>query len=155
MSGTAGSRNTGCRRASADEEYWAQLVTPELFNVISVKPEHMAAGTLRTYIDYLNTNGLNSQRYQAGLLQPLCGCRFQDLPCCCLRSRLSFARYASGDSDSAWCWGFGIAVAFHLLSRMLGNASVVYGLPPRAGSFAPVLVVSAAAYVAYRKMAWI
>jgi len=144
----------GVQTASADEEYWPQLVTPELFNVISVKPEHMAAGTLRTYIDYLDTNGLNSQRYQLAYFNrfavPLSG-----LAMLLLAVPFVFRPVRIGGFGQRLVLGIGIAVAFHLLSRMLGNASVVYGLPPLAGSFAPVLVVSAAAYVAYRKMAWI
>ena len=51
--------------------------------------------------------------------------------------------------------GIGIAVAYNLLSRVLGNASVVYGVPAFLGAFVPVVLVIAIAYIAYRRMAWV
>ena len=144
----------GVQTAHADEEHWQHLVTPELFNVVSVKPEHMAARKLRTYIDYLNANGLNSQRYQLAYFNrfavPLSG-----LAMLLLAVPFVFRPVRIGGLGQRMALGIGIAVAFHLLSQMLGNASVVYGMPPLVGAFSPVLLVIVIAFIAYRKMAWV
>ena len=144
----------GVQMSASTEEYWPHLITPELFKVVTVKPEHMAAAKLSTYIDYLNDNGLNSQRYQLAYYNrfavPLSG-----LAMLLLAIPFVFRPVRSGGQGQRTALGIGIAVAYNLLSRMLGNASVVYGVPPFLGAFFPVLLVLAIAYVAYRKMAWI
>ena len=63
----------GVQVSASEEESWAQLITPELFNVVTVKPEHMAAAKLGTYVDYLEQNGLNSQRYQLAFYNRFAG----------------------------------------------------------------------------------
>ncbi len=144
----------GVQTADAAEEYWQHLITPELFNVVSVKPEHMSARKLRVYIDYLNANGLNSQRYQLAYFNrfavPLSG-----LAMLLLAVPFVFRPVRIGGLGQRMALGIGIAVVFNLLSRMLGNVSVVYGVPPLLGAFAPVLLVVGIALIAYRKMAWI
>ncbi len=144
----------GVQTSEAEEEYWEELVTPELFNVVSVKPEQMAARKLRTYIDYLEANGLNTQRYKLAYFNrfavPLSG-----LAMLLLAIPFVFRPVRTGGFGQRMILGIGIAVAFNILSRMLGNASVVYGLSPLVGAFSPVLLVSALAFVAYRKLAWL
>ncbi len=144
----------GVQSSAADEESWPRLITPELFNVVTVKPEHMAAAKLGTYIDYLEQNGLNSQRYQLAFYNrfavPLSG-----LAMLLLAVPFVFRPVRTGGQGQRMALGIGIAVAYNLLSRMLGNASVVYGVPAFLGAFIPVVLVIVIAYVAYRKMAWV
>ena len=144
----------GVQISASEEEFWPQLITPELFNVVTVKPEHMAAAKLGTYIDYLEQNGLNSQRYQLAFYNrfavPLSG-----LAMLLLAVPFVFRPVRSGGQGQRVALGIGIAVAYNLLSRMLGNASVVYGVPALLGAFVPVVLVFFIAYVAYRKMAWV
>ena len=144
----------GIQTSSSDEEYWPRLITPELFDVVTVKPEHMSAAKLATYIDYLEDNGLNSQRYQLAYYNrfavPLSG-----LAMLLLAAPFVFRPVRSGGQGQRMALGIGIAVAYNLLSRMLGNASVVYGVPAFLGAFFPVLLVLVITYVVYRRMLWV
>ncbi len=144
----------GVETSEMDEETWQRLVSPELFKVVSVKPEHMAAGSLKTYIEYLDANGLDSRRYQLAYFNrfavPLSG-----LAMLLLAVPFVFLPLRTGGLGQRLVLGIGIAVVFDLLSRVLGNGSVVYGMPPLVGAFSPVLLVSVVATVVYRKLAWI
>ena len=66
-----------------------------------------------------------------------------------------FRPVRSGGQGQRMALGIGIAVAYNLLSRMLGNASVVYGVPALLGAFFPVLLVLVITYVVYRRMLWV
>ena len=44
-------------------------------------------------------------------------------------------------------------MVFHLVSRILSNASVVYDIPPLLGAFFPSIIVVFIAIIALKKMA--
>ncbi len=142
----------GIKTVTAKQEYWQHLITPELFDVITVKPEYMAAGKLKRYIDYLHQNKLNSRRYQLAYYNrfavPLSG-----IAMLLLAAPFVFRSVRSGGLGQRIAIGIGIAVVFHLLSRVLSNASVVYNVAPLVGAFLPTVLIILIASVALKKMA--
>ncbi len=142
----------GVETVAANEEHWERLVSPELFDVVTVKPEYMDAKKLKKYINYLDENELNSRRYQLAYYNrfavPLSG-----IAMLLLAVPFVFHSVRAGGMGQRIAIGIGIAVVFQLLSRILSNASVVYDVPPLLGSFLPTLLVIFIATIALKKMA--
>ncbi len=142
----------GVVTVASEEEHWERLVSPELFDVVTVEPEYMGAKKLKKYINYLNENELNSRRYQLAYYNrfaiPLSG-----LAMLLLAVPFVFRSVRSGGLGQRIALGIGVAVVFHLLSRVLSNASVVYDVPPLVGAFLPTILVVAIAAIALKKMA--
>lgn len=144
--------NSGVETMTAEEEHWERLVSTELFDVITVKPEFMGAIKLKKYISYLNDNELDSKRYQLAYFNrfavPLSG-----IAMLLLAVPFVFRSARAGGLGQRIALGIGVAVVFNLLSRVLSNTSVVYDIPPIVGAFLPTLIVLAIATIALRKMA--
>lgn len=143
---------SGVETVAAEEEHWERLVSTELFDVITVKPEYMGAIKLKKYIGYLNDNELDSKRYQLAYFNrfavPLSG-----LAMLLLAVPFVFRSVRAGGLGQRIALGIGIAVIFNLISKVLSNTSVVYDIPPVVGAFLPTLIVIAVATLALRKMA--
>ena len=143
---------SGVEIVEAGEEYWERLVSPELFDVITVKPEFMGARKLKKYIGYLEENELDSQRYQLAffnrLAVPLSG-----IAMLLIAVPFVFRSARAGGLGQHIALGIAIAIVFFILSKVLSNASVVYNLPPILGAFLPTLLVIVIATFALKKMA--
>jgi len=142
----------GIETVAANEEHWERLVAPELFDVVTVKPEHMGAKKLKKYINYLDKNELNSRRYQLAYYNrfavPLSG-----VAMLLLAVPFVFRSVRAGGLGQRIAIGIGVAVVFNLLSRVLSNASVVYDVPPLLGAFLPTVLVILIASITLKKMA--
>jgi len=143
---------SGVETVAADEEHWDRLVSTELFDVITVKPEYMGAAKLKKYIAYLDGNELDSKRYQLEYFNrfaiPLSG-----LAMLLLAVPFVFGSVRAGGLGQRIALGIGIAVVFNLLSKVLSNTSVVYDIPPVVGAFFPTLLVFVVAAIMIKKMA--
>ena len=142
----------GMKTIAADEEYLERLVSPDLFDVVTVKPEYMAAQKLRQYIRYLNDNDLDTRRYELSYYNrfavPLSG-----IAMLLLAVPFVFSPLRAHNLSQRIAIGTGIAVTFHLLSRILSNAGVVYDVPPLLSAFLPTALVVVIAAVMLKKMA--
>ncbi len=142
----------GIETVAAQEEHWERLVSPDLFDVMTVKPEFMSAKKLKKYVKYLDENELNSLRYQLAYYNrfavPLSG-----IAMLLLAVPFVFRSVRAGGLGQRIALGIAIAVVFHLLSRILSNASVVYGFPPLLGAFFPTLLVIVIATITFKRMA--
>lgn len=143
---------SGVETVAAAEEHWQRLVSTELFEVITVKPEFMGAVKLKKYINYLEENELDSKRYQLAYFNrfavPLSG-----LAMLLLAVPFVFRSVRAGGLGQRVALGIVIAVVFNLLSRVLSNISVVYDVPPVVGAFLPTIIVIFIATIAIKKMA--
>ncbi len=140
----------GVETVTASEERWRHLITPDLFNVVTVEPEHMAAQKLKKYINYLDENKLNSRRYQLAYYNrfavPLSG-----IAMLLLAVPFVFSSVRAGSLSQRIAVGVGIAIAFHLLSRVLSNLSVVYDVPPMLSAFLPATLVIVIAVIMLKR----
>ncbi len=143
---------SGVETVAAEQEHWQRLVSPNLFDVITVKPEFMGARTLKKYINYLDDNELDSQRYQLAYYNrfavPLSG-----IAMLLLALPFVFRSARAGGLGQRIALGIAIAIIFYLLSKVLSNTSVVYDLPPILGAFLPTIIVILGASIALKKMA--
>jgi len=144
--------DTGVTTIVADEENWQRLVSPELFDVVTVEPESMGAKKLIKYVNYLDDNELDSRRYQLAFYNrfavPLSG-----LAMLLIAIPFVFRAVRTGGLGQRIVLGMVIAVVFHLLSKVLSNASVVYDIQPIIGAFLPVTLMTMLALFALKKMA--
>jgi len=142
----------GVETLAAEQEHWEKLVSPNLFDVITVKPEFMGASTLKKYIAYLDGNELDSKRYQLAYYNrfavPLSG-----IAMLLLALPFVFRSARAGGLGQRIAIGIGIAIAFNLLSKVFSNTSVVYDLPPVLGAFLPTMIVIIGASIALKRMA--
>ncbi|MGI9302438.1 MAG: LPS export ABC transporter permease LptG [Gammaproteobacteria bacterium] len=133
------------------QEIWPRLLAPELFDVIVVKPEQMSASTLYRYVGYMNDNALDADRYELAFwtrfTTPL-----SSLVMLLLAVPFVFATNRAGAAGQRLFIGIVIGVVFYLVNRMLNNLSLVYGLPPTVGAFAPLLIFAAVGAVAIRRV---
>jgi lipopolysaccharide export system permease protein len=121
------------------KEFWRRLLSPELFRVITVKPEHMSAWSLAKYIAYLKANHLAAQSYELAFWT-----RFT-LPVSSLVMLLValpfvFGPMRSGGAGQRLFIGMLIGLAFHLFNRAFNYLALVYGLDPLLGATLPLLV---------------
>ncbi len=142
---------SGVETVAAEEEHWERLVSIDLFDVITVKPEYMGAVKLKKYISYLDDNELDSKRYQLAYYNrfavPLSG-----LAMLLLAVPFVFRSARAGGLGQRVALGIVVAVVFNLVSRVLSNTSVVYDIPPVVGAFMPTIIVIIIATIALRKM---
>ncbi len=144
--------SNGVETTASDKEQWERLVSPELFDVVTVKPEYMGAVKLRKYISYLKQNDLDSKRYQLAYFNrfavPLSG-----IAMLLIAVPFVFRSARMGGLGQRITIGITVAVIFYLVSRVLGNASVVYNLPPILGAFLPTILTIFIATIAIKKTA--
>ncbi len=142
----------GVETVAAEEEHWERLVSPDLFDVITVKPEYMGAAKLKKYINYLEGNELDAQRYELAyynrFANPLSG-----IAMLLIALPFVFRSARTGGLGQRIILGAVIALAFNISSKMLANSSAVYDIPPILGAFLPTLIVITIATIAIKRMA--
>lgn len=130
----------GIETVTANEEHWESLVSPELFDVVTVKPEYMNAQKLKKYVKYLNQNELDSKRYQLAYYNRF-AVPLSAIAMIMIAVPFIFRSVRAGGLGQRMAIGIFIAVIFHLISRILANASVVYDVPPIIGAFFPATLM--------------
>lgn len=120
------------RRLAAD-------LAPQTLEVVVVEPTTLSAGELLRYVDYLEANGLESERYRLALWIKL-ATPLATITMLVLTVPLVFGSQRSAGAGQQIFIGVLVGLAFFLLNRFLNNAGVVYGLPPAVSALAPVLV---------------
>lgn len=119
-------------------ELWPRLLSPELFEVVEQKPEHMPAWRLARYIDYLRANHLAAESYELAFwtrfTTPL-----SSLVMLLLATPFVFGSLRTGGAGQRLFIGILIGIAFHLINRALNHLALVYGLDPFLGATLPLL----------------
>ncbi len=133
------------------QERWETLVSPDLFDVIVVKPEQMSAVRLAKYVAYLKENGLETRRYALAFwthfTTPL-----SSLVMLLLAVPFVFGSVRAGGAGQRLFIGIIIGLIFHMLNRALNNLALVYGIPPIIGAFMPLLIFVAIGLLAIRRL---
>ena len=142
----------GITTKEAQKERWKRLISPDLFDVITVKPKQMSASKLHRYIKYLDQNGLDSSRYALEFWTrftiPLSG-----IVMLLFAMPFVFGPLRSGGAGQRLFVGIMIAVIFHLINQALNKLGLVYGVPPFMAAIFPILLFLTLSFVALRKVA--
>jgi lipopolysaccharide export system permease protein len=124
----------------SQEEQWERLLSPDLFDVIVVKPRQMSATKLHRYVKYLQQNGLDSGQYELAFWTrftiPLAG-----LVMMLLAMPFVFGSLRSGGAGQRLFIGVLIGVAFHLIYQSFIKLGLVYNASPFLVATLPLLTI--------------
>ena len=121
------------------KERWERLLSPDLFDVITVKPREMSANKLARYVEYLKQNGLDSSRYELAywtrFTVPLSG-----LIMLLVAMPFVFGPLRSGGAGQRMFIGILIGVVFHIINQTFNKLGLVYGISPFIAATLPLFV---------------
>lgn len=119
-------------------------LSPEIADLVELRPELMNSGALLRYARYLEANQLNGQRFRLELQSRLATMAAVALMCA-LALPLVFANRRSLGGGARAALGLGIALAWFLANQGVAEAGRLYGLPPWLAGWAPTVALAAAA----------
>lgn len=120
---------------------WPTSLTPDKLGVVLVKPEKMPISELYDYLNFLNKNEQNSNRYKLAFWRKI----FQPLNVAVmllLALSFIFGPLRSVTMGARIILGILTGFSFFLFDRIFGSMSLVYEVPAVLGAFAPTLVFS-------------
>jgi lipopolysaccharide export system permease protein len=135
----------------AQDAAWVTLLSPELLNVVVVKPEQLSALDLRRYIGYLHDNGLNAARYEIAfwgkVISPL-----SNLVMLLVAIPFVFGSLRSSAAGQRIVIGVLVGIGFYLMNQIFGRVGQVYELNPLLTAALPALLFLSVALVAIRRV---
>lgn len=133
------------------QENWQTLLNPDLFNVVSVKPENMSALDLYQYNRYLQDNELESSHYQLAfwikVFTPL-----STLVMLLIALPFVFSSQRAGGAGNRMLLGLLLGIGFFLLNRTMNHLGQVYHIYPFVSASAPVFMVMILSFFALRRV---
>jgi len=121
---------------------WEGALSPEVLAVVVADPSTLPVPELWTYIRYLEANELDSGPYRLALWEKV-ATPLATLAMLLVTIPLVFTAVRSSGAGQRIVIGVLVGVAFFLLNRALGQAGVVYGVPPSLSALLPVLAFAA------------
>jgi len=122
-----------------DKVTWPLLLTPDLINIVMLKPQNMSVHDIRRFVAYLEENGLDTQQYRyafwSRFVTPVSALvmLFVSVP-------FVFGGLRSVGAGQRIFVGILTGIGFYLLNQMAGQVGQVYGLNPMFASITPALV---------------
>ncbi len=119
---------------------WQSLLNPEVVDVVSISPDNLSIIKLRSYIDYLKTNKLDSEEYEltfwSKLIAPITISAM-----IVLAIPFVFGSLRNVGAGQRILVGFLIGLGFFIFNKLIGNAGLVYINQPWIAAIIPTLVV--------------
>jgi lipopolysaccharide export system permease protein len=129
---------------------WDTSISPQLINVVSVKPETLSIWGLYQYTQYLKKNSLSVGRFEQTLWSkfttPLI-----TLLMVLLSIPLVFGSMRSVSISQRIFMGVLVGVGFNILNRLTNYVGLVYGLNIALYMFFPILLASLLTYFMYKR----
>ncbi|AGY91555.1 hypothetical protein SPICUR_02720 [Spiribacter curvatus] len=136
---------------SRDRLVMGGQLQPATLEVVVQEAQTLPGRELLRYIDYLEANDLQSDRYRLALWVKI-ATPLATVVMLLLSVPLVFGSQRSTGVGQQIFLGVLIGLAFFLLNRFLGNAGLVYGLPPAFSALAPTVGFLLLALVALRRI---
>ncbi len=128
-----------------DELVWRGALDPGLIDVVAVEPQGLSSRELLRYIAYLESNGLNSDRYRVAFWSKLAA-PFATGAMMLLAIPFIFGSMRSASVGSRLLAGTLIGIGFYLFNHSLGQLGVVYSIPPFLSATLPTVCVMGITY---------
>lgn len=130
---------------------WQSLLTPDMIEVVAVKPDSLSIKGLLDYVGYLRENGLDAEKYKLALWNKLV------LPATTAVMVFLSIPFIFGPLRSV---GVGqrifvatlIGISFYLLGQLSGYAGLLYKLPTALGAVLPTALFLALAVLLMRRV---
>lgn len=133
------------------EMQWQTLLDLDTVKIVSIPPDLLSVWKLNTYIDYLKNNNLDYAKYELIYWAKLFG-PFTILAMVLLAVPFVFGSVRHVSMGKQILLGFLVGVTFYIVSRLIGQVSLVYGVPAILSAFLPTLVVVVLTLWSYRKI---
>ncbi|RLK51195.1 lipopolysaccharide export system permease protein [Alkalispirillum mobile] len=121
-----------------ESKRWESALSPAVLGVVVVDPESLSMADLRTYINYLEANELDSSEWRLAFWVKV-ATPISTLAMLLLTIPLVFGAVRSTGAGQRIFIGVLVGVVFFLVNRMLNHAGVVFGLPPAASALLPAI----------------
>lgn len=136
---------------TVSSEYWDRLLSPDLFNVVVVKPEQLSGRDLFRYVSYLQDNRLESDIFELAFWSrfttPIAG-----LIMLLLAVPFVFGSQRGGNAGQRLFIGIMLGLVFHIFNKMVSNLGIVLGLAPMISAFLPILVFFSLSLIGLRRV---
>lgn len=129
---------------------WDTLLKPEMVSVVSVTPDNLSIIKLKSYIDYLKANGLNSKEYELSFWSKLIA-PFTIAGMIVLAIPFVFGSLRSAGTGQRILVGFMLGLGFFIFNKLIGNAGLVYIDYPWIPAMFPTLVILIAGVVMLKR----
>ena len=127
---------------------WPTTLTSEMVSVALLRPDRMPTADLYNYIQHLDTNGQNSQRYELEFWRKV----FYPLSCLVmmvLALPFAYLHFRSGSITGYVFGGVMIGISFFLLNNVFGYVGKLHDWQPWFAAAAPSLIYSVVSLTAF------
>lgn len=118
---------------------WRSLLTPEMIEVVAVKPDSLSVQGLINYIRYLRDNGLSTERYQLALWNKLV-LPITTVVMLFLSIPFIFGPLRSVGVGQRIFFGVLIGIGFYLLDKTFNYVGLAYQFPTLVSATLPTLL---------------
>jgi lipopolysaccharide export system permease protein len=141
----------GTTSVSIEQEPWDTRLSPDLLNVVIVKPDTLSATGLRDYVAYLRANGLNAERYEVALWSKIAA-PFVTGVMVFLALPFVFGPLRSVTAGQRIVFGSLLGTGFYLINQVTIYVTLVFAFNPMVGALLPALMFSALAVFLMRRV---
>jgi lipopolysaccharide export system permease protein len=133
------------------QQEWRSLLTPDMINVVVVKPDSLSFKGLLDYISYLRDNGLDAERYQLAFWKKIV-LPFTTAVMVFLSIPFVFGPLRSVGIGQRIFVGTLVGIGFYLLGQLFGFAGLLYRLPTPLSAALPTALFFILAVLLVRKV---
>ena len=133
----------GARVNSSDVWVTETRLSPDIVELVELRPQLMKIGSLLRYARYLESNQLNGLRFRLEMQSRLATMAAVALMCA-LALPLVFSNRRTLGGGARAALGLGIALIWFLANRGVAEAGQLYGLPPWIASWTPTAALAVA-----------
>ena len=130
---------------------WKTLLDLDTVKIVAVRPELLSIWKLNGYIDYLKNNDLEYSKYELVYWTKLFG-PLTILAMVLLAIPFVFGSVRHISIGKQILLGFLVGITFYIVSRLIGQMGLVYGVPAILSALLPNLLVIILTTWSYRKI---
>ncbi len=142
----------GVQLESIARESWPTLVDPTLFDVLLVNPDSLSIFDLGSYINHLQSNDLDAQRYELAFWRKL-ATPITTLIMLMIALPFVFDDHRSTGAGQRLLIGSLIGIVYFLVDRLFASVGMIYGgASPLISAFLPPLAFAVVAVFLLRRI---
>ena len=130
---------------------WQTLLDLDTVKIVAIPPDLLSVWKLDAYIEYLKNNDLDYAKYELIYWIKIFG-PLTILAMVLLAVPFVFGSVRQVSMGKQILLGFLVGVTFYIVSRLIGQVSLVYGVPAVLSALLPTLIVIALTLWSYRKI---
>ena len=130
---------------------WDRLVRPELFQLLAVSPGSLPIWRLERYVDYLERNRLDAERFRLAFWQKI-ATPLSTLVMLLLALPLIFGSLRSASAGQRIFLGSLVGIGYYLVAELFAHIGIVYGLLAPIAALAPAALFTIVGGVALRRV---